>query len=186
MDPGLMPPTSAWCARFATKNAGLRAPFTNTAETAVISGKWVPPRNGSFRIATSPGWRSKACVACLHRERHGAQMHGHVIAHRDGFAGGVVHGAGIIAPLLDVRRVRSLAQHRAHLFGDGNQQDDETAPVRWDRFSLLCSLRYLPRNWLLSASDYCRTFRRHSCAWRRRCAGATPSRLFLRGLLGGA
>ncbi len=58
----------------------------------------------------------------LDRERHGAQMHGHVIAHRDGFASGIVHGAGIIAALLDVCRVRSLAQHRAHFFGDGNQQ----------------------------------------------------------------
>ncbi len=38
----------------------------------------------------------------LHRERHGAQMHGHVVAHGHGLAGGVVDRAGVIAPLLDI------------------------------------------------------------------------------------
>ena len=40
----------------------------------------------------------------LDRERHRAQMDGHVIAHGDGFAGCIVDGARIIAPLFNIRR----------------------------------------------------------------------------------
>ena len=40
----------------------------------------------------------------LYRERHRAQMHGHVIAHGHRFAAGVVNGARIVAAFLDIRR----------------------------------------------------------------------------------
>ncbi len=46
-------------------------------------------------------------------------MHRHVIAHGQDVAGGVKHGAGIVAPLLDVRRKRGAAQRRAHFLRDG-------------------------------------------------------------------
>src|SRR5262249_15202942 len=38
--------------------------------------------------------------------RHRAKMHGHVIAHGQNVAVGVVDGAGVVAALLDVRRKR--------------------------------------------------------------------------------
>ena len=49
-----MPPMSAWWARVATKATGCGAP-ANTGATVVMSGRCVPPRNGSFSMQTSPG-----------------------------------------------------------------------------------------------------------------------------------
>src|SRR6266436_1601449 len=51
-------------------------------------------------------------------------MHGHVIAHGDRLARGIVNRAGIIAPLLDVGRVRGLAQRHPHFF---RNRDEEMA-----------------------------------------------------------
>src|SRR5579862_3415063 len=45
-------------------------------------------------------------------------MDGHVVAHGEDLAGGVKHGAGVVAPLLDVGRKRGTAQCRSHLFRD--------------------------------------------------------------------
>src|ERR1700675_2705493 len=45
-------------------------------------------------------------------------MYGHVVAHSDDPAGGVEHGAGVIAALFDVRGERSTAKGGAHLFGN--------------------------------------------------------------------
>ena len=55
------PPTSAWWARQAAKPS--RTPPTNTGETIVMSGRWVPPRNGSLRIQDSPGRWSRSRTA---------------------------------------------------------------------------------------------------------------------------
>ena len=58
IDPGAMPPMSAWCARLATyptSDPRPSRPGRNTGETIVTSGRCVPPRKGSFRIAMSPG-----------------------------------------------------------------------------------------------------------------------------------
>ena len=47
IDPGVVPPTSAWWPREATKKLGPRDPGAaesmNTGVTTVMSGKWVPP-----------------------------------------------------------------------------------------------------------------------------------------------
>ncbi len=51
-----MPPTSAWCARDTAKPASVR-------ETSVMSGRWVPPVNGSLTAKTSPGAGSRAITA---------------------------------------------------------------------------------------------------------------------------
>ncbi len=40
---------------------------------------------------------------------------------RHQFAASIEQRTGIVAPLLDVRRVCGLAQHHPHLFGDGGQ-----------------------------------------------------------------
>ena len=69
----------------------------------------------------------------LYRERHRTQMHGHVIAHCHRFAGGVVNGTRIIAAFFDIRRKRRLAQHRAHLFRDRDQQMPEELQFNWIR-----------------------------------------------------
>ncbi len=43
MEPGVMPPMSAWWPRAATKNCGEAASPRNTGMTTVTSGRWVPP-----------------------------------------------------------------------------------------------------------------------------------------------
>ena len=57
-----------------------------------------------------------------HGHRHGAEMHGHVIAHRHRVAVRVVNRAGVVAPLFDVCGIGRLAKNDAHFFGDGGQQ----------------------------------------------------------------
>ncbi len=51
MPPGNVPPTSARCARLATNPPSPPA----AAVTSVTSGKWLPPRYGSFTSTCSPG-----------------------------------------------------------------------------------------------------------------------------------
>ncbi len=48
MEPGEIPPTSAWCAREAVKNSTRVPPSSKTGETTVMSGRWVPPAYGEF------------------------------------------------------------------------------------------------------------------------------------------
>ena len=84
-----------------------------------MSGRWVPPRNGSFSITTSPGCRLEALDRRLHRHWHRAQMHGHVIAHGDDLAAGIENRTGVIPPLFYVGRKCGAAQRRAHLLGNG-------------------------------------------------------------------
>jgi hypothetical protein len=57
-----------------------------------------------------------------HRQGHRAQMHWHVIAHRDRFAFSIVNRARIVAAFFDVRRIGRFPQHRAHFLRDGDQQ----------------------------------------------------------------
>ena len=54
-------------------------------------------------------------------QRHGAQMHGHVVAHGYGLGSGIVDGAGVVAAFLDVGREGGLAQHDAHFVRDGDE-----------------------------------------------------------------
>ena len=58
-------------------------------------------------------------------------MHRHVIAHCNRIAGCVVHRARIIPSLLDVGRVRGLAQHHAHFFG--NRDEEVAEQFQFDR-----------------------------------------------------
>ena len=54
MDPGVMPPTSAWWPRDATKNTIL--PSLKTGVMTVMSGRWDPPASwGWLEASTSPG-----------------------------------------------------------------------------------------------------------------------------------
>ena len=43
IEPGVMPPTSAWWARLAAKNDGRRSPPVKMGVTSVMSGRCVPP-----------------------------------------------------------------------------------------------------------------------------------------------
>ena len=54
IDPGTRPPTSAWWARLAAKPSS-SPPAANTGVITVMSGRWVPPANGSLRIQETPG-----------------------------------------------------------------------------------------------------------------------------------
>ena len=51
--------------------------------TIVRSGKCVPPANGSLSTTMSPGPSAKALRAAATDAGIDAEMHGHVIAHRE-------------------------------------------------------------------------------------------------------
>ena len=53
IEPGAIPPTSAWCARFATQPTSSGP--TKHGATTVMSLRCVPPANGSFTTNSSPG-----------------------------------------------------------------------------------------------------------------------------------
>ena len=87
-----------------------------------MSGRCVPPRNGSFSIDDVAGLHGRVIDGRAHRQRHRAQVHRHVVALRDRLAVGVVDGARVVEPLLDVGREAGAAQRDAHLLGDGDEQ----------------------------------------------------------------
>ena len=63
IEPGTRAPTSAWWARLAAKPSRV-SPGANTGVITVMSGRWVPPANGSLRIHETPGtWFSPSTAA---------------------------------------------------------------------------------------------------------------------------
>ena len=60
IDPGVGPPTSAWCARLAAKPI---RPGANAGVTTVMSGRCVPPAYGSLRIHERPGACSRPATS---------------------------------------------------------------------------------------------------------------------------
>ncbi len=70
--------------------------------------------------------------------RHGAEMHGHVVAHGEDFAGGVVDRAGIIAAFFDVGGKSGAAEGRAHFFGDGVKNIFKDFEALRDRVGSCC------------------------------------------------
>ena len=89
-----------------------------------MSGRCVPPRNGSLRIQASPG----LLVAVEHgRDRvgHRAEVDGDVLGLHHQLAAGVEERGRAVAALLDVRRVGRADQHRAHLVAGGAQRADQ-------------------------------------------------------------
>ena len=121
------PPTSAWCARVAAKP--IRRPSRYAGVTTVMSGRWVPPANGSLRIQLRPG----ACVALAHRRDRGghrAEVHRDVLGLHDHLAARVEQRARGVAALLDVRRVRGPDQQRAHLLAGRVQRAEDDRAAR--------------------------------------------------------
>ena len=55
VEPGVVPPMSAWWPRLPTKKRISLPASSNTGATTVTSGRWVPPLNGSLRTIMSPG-----------------------------------------------------------------------------------------------------------------------------------
>ena len=99
-----MPPTSAWCARLATKKVALGSPGTKTGRTERDVGQVSPAREGVVEDCD---------VAWIKRERvesggyghgHGAKMDRHVVAHRDDVTGVVEDCARVVTALFDVGR----------------------------------------------------------------------------------
>mmetsp|Transcript_856 Transcript_856/g.2500 ORF Transcript_856/g.2500 Transcript_856/m.2500 type:complete len:288 (+) Transcript_856:1618-2481(+) len=60
MEPGALPPTSAWWPREAQKKAGRDESSSSkkSGEMTVMSGRWEPPALGSLATTTSPGPRA--------------------------------------------------------------------------------------------------------------------------------
>ena len=87
MPPGVGPPTSAWWARLAAKPSSCgdrrRRPASpssrsKTGRIRVMSGRWVPPANGSLRIQPWPG-RLLAAEDRGDRVGHRAEVDGDVL-----------------------------------------------------------------------------------------------------------
>ncbi len=55
VEPGVMPPISAWWPREPTKNRISLPASSKTGVMTVTSGRWVPPLYGLFSATTSPG-----------------------------------------------------------------------------------------------------------------------------------
>ncbi len=87
----------------------------------VMSGRWVPPANGSLRTHETPGACSLAEHG-RHRGGHRAEVHGNVLGLHDHLAVRVEQRGRSVAALLDVRRVRRADQHHAHLLAGGAQR----------------------------------------------------------------
>jgi hypothetical protein len=102
-----MPPMSAWCARVATKAMGVSWP-AKTGATVVMSGRCVPPRNGSFSASTSPGLNGASSITSRTAAGIAPRCTGMCAACATISPGRVEHRARVIAPLLDVRRVRGV------------------------------------------------------------------------------
>src|ERR1700730_2390438 len=67
--------------------------------------------------------------------RHGAQMYGHVVAHREDFAVGIVNGTGIIAAFFYIWRKGGASKNGSHFFGDGMEDIFEYFQPRWVGFA---------------------------------------------------
>ena len=66
-----------------------------------------------------PGRKCNRRDCCLHRHRHGAEMHRHVIAHGDHPRLGIEDGARVVSPFLYVGRESRAPQGCTHLLGNG-------------------------------------------------------------------
>jgi len=54
IEPGAIPPMSAWWPRDATQNRIVFPASSNTGVQTVMSGRWVPPLYGALSAKTSP------------------------------------------------------------------------------------------------------------------------------------
>ena len=85
--------------------------------TSVMSGRCVPPANGSFRIQASPG---AGVVRAYRGDGVGkrAEVDRDVLGLRDHPPARVEEGGRAVAPLLDVRGEGGADEGRAHLVRD--------------------------------------------------------------------
>ena len=67
IEPGVMPPISAWCPRLATKKMGVVCPAVKTGVMTVMSGRCDPPAAGWLLTSTSPGWMSPFLFSIWYR-----------------------------------------------------------------------------------------------------------------------
>ena len=110
-----MPPTSAWCARVTAKPSSVR-------DTSVMSGRCVPPVNGSLRIQTSPGLRVALRCTAATASGIAPRCTGMCSAWATIRPVAVEERRRAVAPLLDVGREGGADQRRAHLLGDRAQR----------------------------------------------------------------
>ncbi len=140
MPPGVGPPMSAWWARLAAQP--ICPPSPNSGEISVMSGRWVPPLNGSLRIQSSSGlgpprWRGERRDG-LDGGGHRAEVDGDVLGLHDELGVGVEERGRAVPALLDVRRVGGPDQDRAHLVADRAQAAGEDLEL--DRVDVPCAV----------------------------------------------
>eukprot|EP00982_Pelagococcus_subviridis_P008144 30817-Pelagococcus_subviridis.AAC.1 len=109
IDPGVIPPTSAWCPRDATKKT--HSPSLNTG---VITD--VPRVQSRAFIGAVP-----PIELPLHRAAHRAEVHGDVRRVGDEAAVGAEQRAAEVQTLFDVRRRGRALQRSAHLLRDAHE-----------------------------------------------------------------
>ena len=124
IDPGAMPPISAWCARLATKPIGdcLRPPPPEVRKTGRDHrdvGAGACRRGRVVEDGDVPGGPGGEIGDGADRLRHRAQVDRDVRRLRQQLSPGVEDGAAVVRAFLDVGRQRRVAQRRAHLLGDG-------------------------------------------------------------------
>ena len=93
----------------------------------VMSGRWVPPANGSLRIHGLP--RSGPRRAPRRRSRHRAEVDRDVLGLHDHLASRVEQAGRAVATLLDVRRVRAAHERGAHLLAGRAQRAGDDLEV---------------------------------------------------------
>lgn len=120
-----MPPTSAWWARFARKNAGFRFSREKDGRNGGDVGRMGSALERVVQNGDIAGLQFERLACVIDRQRHRAQVHRHVVAHGNGVSARVIDGTGVVAALLDVRRERRLAEDGAHFLGNRSEQMTE-------------------------------------------------------------
>ena len=126
IEPGAIPPTSAWWARFATQPTSRSSTKHGRDERDVVEVRAAGERVVEHDLVAGPRCRRRhASIAARDRRRHRAEVHGDVLGLHEQLAGGGEQRGRAVGALLDVRAVRGAPQHRAHLVGDAGEPRDQ-------------------------------------------------------------
>ena len=121
-EPGVIPPTSAWCPRFATKPASVAAVAGEDGGDKGDVGQMGAAEVGVVEDDDIAGVEGEAAEGGLYGGGHGAKVHGDVSGLGHHLTLGVEQGAGEVEPLLHVGREAGAGQGHAHLIGYGDEK----------------------------------------------------------------
>ncbi len=126
IEPGAMPPRSAWCARFAAQPTSSVVDEARRHERDVVEVRPPGERVVEHDLLTGPHAMFRGCVdRGVHGSGHRAEMHGNVLRLHEQIAVGGEQRGRAVGALLDVGAVRGAAQHTTHLLGDADEARDQ-------------------------------------------------------------